>query len=276
MQPYEIVIFLALAVAYGAVLYWGVRKLYSPRRIDEPENGRSAAKKSFFGIFESARLNWARPARVLAGFRFARSRNRFAKSDVQKFALMTIVGMLIILFALVFAEHQPLDLYERDATDSTADIRALLEGDALVPPPALPPAVFVELEQQRPALASADRDWVKLQPEFRIRLLKLFKILKEKGYPLALLEGYRSPARQDMLANLGPHVTNARAFQSQHQYGLAADVAPIQDGKIIISEDNPWALAAYNAYGDAAKQQGLVWGGSWRMRDFGHVELRKD
>jgi peptidoglycan L-alanyl-D-glutamate endopeptidase CwlK len=89
-----------------------------------------------------------------------------------------------------------------------------------------------------------------------------------------LLEGYRSPARQDLLAAMGSAVTNARAFQSWHQYGLAADCAFLRDGKLVISEKDPWAMRGYQLYGEVAESLGLTWGGRWTMMDFGHTELR--
>ena len=91
---------------------------------------------------------------------------------------------------------------------------------------------------------------------------------------MALLEGYRSPSRQDELAKAGSHVTNARAFQSWHQYGLAADCAFWRDGKLVISEKDPWAMRGYQLYGEVAESLGLTWGGRWKMMDFGHTELR--
>ena len=63
---------------------------------------------------------------------------------------------------------------------------------------------------------------------------------------------------------------------SYHQYGLAADFAFVRDGKLVISERDPWAMGGYAHYGELAETVGLVWGGRWQMRDFGHVELRRE
>ncbi|AIO62842.1 D-alanyl-D-alanine carboxypeptidase family protein [Burkholderia mallei] len=118
-------------------------------------------------------------------------------------------------------------------------IAALLKGEQLVPPLPLPPEVFAtrEVEQVRPALKDASRDWNLLDTDFRTRLLLVYKIMREQhGYEMALLEGYRSPERQNRLAQMGSNVTNAAAFQSYHQYGLAADNAFLRDGKLVISE----------------------------------------
>jgi peptidoglycan L-alanyl-D-glutamate endopeptidase CwlK len=156
-------------------------------------------------------------------------------------------------------------------------VAALLAGEQLAPPVALPPDVFTtaEVELIRPMLVGASRNWGLLHPDFSARLLLAFKIMKEQhGYEMALLEGYRSPARQDALAASGSNVTNARAFQSWHQYGLAGDCAFLRDGKLVISEKDPWAMRGYQAYGQVAESLGLTWGGRWKMMDFGHTELR--
>ena len=101
------------------------------------------------------------------------------------------------------------------------------------------------------------------------------KWLRERhGYDLALLEGYRSPVRQERLAASGSHVSNARAFQSYHQYGLAADCAFVREGRLVISERDSWAMHGYRLYGEVAEAAGMVWGGRWTMMDFGHTELR--
>lgn len=158
---------------------------------------------------------------------------------------------------------------------SDESIRLLLDGEHLVLPKPPPPESFttVEVVAERPALATADRRWDKLDPDFELRLLHVFNRMESLGYKLVLLEGYRSPERQDQLAAMGNHVTNARAFQSYHQFGLAADCAFLRDGKIVISERDPWAMRGYQLYGQEAQAVGLVWGGSWKMMDLGHVEL---
>jgi peptidoglycan L-alanyl-D-glutamate endopeptidase CwlK len=149
-------------------------------------------------------------------------------------------------------------------------IQAALRPEALVPPPPLPPSTFIGTE--RPGLETANRDWARLDPDFMNLALRVFARMEARGYPLALLEGYRSPDRQDALAESGFHVTNARAFQSKHQYGLAMDVAPVRNGRLVISERDPWAMQAYLALGEEAEKEGLTWGGRWKLRDYGHIE----
>jgi len=224
----------------------------------------------------------------------SRARSQLARSakisqstavDMQKLLakrrllIFTTTGILATppLVALALRGRQ---LFQFDDTARVPDekIAALLNGEQLVPPPPLPPEVFAtqEVEQIRPALKDASRDWNLLDADFRTRLLLVYKIMHEQyGYEMALLEGYRSPERQNRLAQMGGNVTNAAAFQSYHQYGLAADNAFLRDGKLVISEKDPWAMRGYQLYGQTAEQVGLTWGGRWKMMDLGHVEYHK-
>lgn len=189
-----------------------------------------------------------------------------------------VLALTPILIVFVLKNVNRLDEYQLDATNPDSRIANLLRGEQLVPPPPLPPEVFqtAEVEAVRPMTATASRNWQQLDTDFEQRLLVIFKIMEEKhGIKMVLLEGYRSPERQNMLAKIGSHVTNAKAFQSYHQFGLAADCAFMRDGKVVISEKDPWAMNAYQLYGEVAESAGMVWGGRWKMMDLGHVELRK-
>jgi peptidoglycan L-alanyl-D-glutamate endopeptidase CwlK len=207
----------------------------------------------------------------------ARATVKFVRRHWIAFAIGVPIVLIPSLLALVMRKPGTLPGYEADEMLPDEQVAALLKGEHLVAPSALPPLAFAtqEVELIRPKLADASRNWGLLHPDFSQRLLLAFKIMKEKyGYEMALLEGYRSPARQDLLAGLGNQVTNARAFQSWHQYGLAADCAFWRDGKLIISEKDPWAMRGYQLYGQVAESLGLTWGGRWTMMDFGHTELR--
>lgn len=192
------------------------------------------------------------------------------------------VGAVLLVAAptlLVFGLRGPAIFDFGDEERMTErQIAILLEGEQLVPPPPLPPAVFTtrEVEQVRPDIVHASRNWRLLDAEFTQRLLVVFKLMEERhGYRMALIEGYRSPERQARLFEQGSHVTQARANMSYHQHGLAADLAFFRDGKVVISERDPWAMRGYQLYGEIAEQVGLTWGGRWKMRDLGHVELRR-
>ena len=227
---------------------------------------------------------------VQAGLHGARS----SRAPVREFAGTAMAwlwggrrGLLMALAALLLLPALALSLrawWRLDGFDHTAShsvdehVAALLQGEQLVPPPPLPPELFstLEVEASRPLLRTASRQWELLDADFRRRLLLLFKLLKEQhGYDAVLLEGYRSPERQEALARR-PAVTQAGAYESYHQFGLAADVAFLREGRIVISERDAWAWRGYQLYGELAASLGLTWGGNWRgLADYGHVELRR-
>ncbi len=199
--------------------------------------------------------------------------------------LLTVPPIGIVMFS----SGVQLQGFSDDRVQINPQVAALLKGEQLVPPAPLPPDIFIAVDAAMaespigklrqytvPLLASASRNWQLLDPDYAQRLLLVFKIMREQhGYEMALLEGYRSPERQDTLSKMGGHVTGAKAFQSYHQYGLAADCAFLRDGKLVISEKDPWAMKGYTLYGEVAESVGLTWGGRWKMMDFGHVEWRK-
>ncbi len=193
-------------------------------------------------------------------------------------ALAAILGSALL--ALALRGHVDVGAFDHTASHQVDErVAALLQGEQLLPPPALPPEVFTtpEVEQARPLVRFASRQWDLLDPEFRRRLLVVFQLLRERhGYEAVLIEGYRTPARQQQLAALGPATTQAGAFESYHQFGLAADIAFLRDNRVVISERDPWAMAGYRLLGETAGRVGLVWGGSWRsIQDYGHVELQR-
>lgn len=194
-------------------------------------------------------------------------------------ALAVTVIVAPPLIALALSGWQELGSFDHTAShEMNEQVAGLLRGEQLVPPPALPPELFMtrEVEQARPLIRYASRQWELLDEDFRKRLLIVYKLMLEKhGYEMVLLEGYRSPERQSQLASLGPNVTRAGAYRSYHQYGLAADSAFRRDGRIVIAETDPWAMRGYELYGEVARSVGLTWGGGWSLQDFGHVELRR-
>lgn len=194
------------------------------------------------------------------------------------FAMLAILLLIVpVVIAWSFGGRAMFDFSEQTiAADQR--IALLLEGERLVPPSPLPPEVFTtgEVEMFRPDAVGASRDWLLMDSGFVQRLLLVFKLMKERhSYEMVLLEGYRSPERQSQLFAQGGHVTQAAANMSYHQYGLAADAAFMRDGRIVISERDPWAMRGYALYGEISEELGLTWGGRWKMQDYGHVELRR-
>ncbi|MBB1595388.1 M15 family metallopeptidase [Achromobacter sp. UMC46] len=207
---------------------------------------------------------------------FGKASGTFSAYRWQIAAVLAVV-LLPSLFAFVM-RHNHTFFYEDRTAGPDPRIQALLTGERLVPPPPLPPEIFTtrEVELVRPNLGGASRDWNLLDADYRQRLLAAYRVMREEhGYEMVLIEGYRSPERQSELAAKGSHVTNAGAYQSYHQYGLAADSAFLRDGKVVVSEKDPWAMRGYELFGQTAERVGLTWGGRWKLMDFGHSELRR-
>jgi peptidoglycan L-alanyl-D-glutamate endopeptidase CwlK len=197
-------------------------------------------------------------------------------------AVLAALAVLVVvpLMAVAWRHWYGIDTFDHtDVRIRDERVAALLAGERLVPPAPLPPEVFTtrEVEMARPMVRFASRDWELMDPEFAQRLLMVYRIMREQhGYEMVLLEGYRSPQRQEQLAAMGGHVTKVGAFRSYHQFGLAADSAFMRMGKVVISERDPWAMRGYELYGEVAASLGLTWGGGWKsLKDLGHVELRR-
>lgn len=192
-------------------------------------------------------------------------------------ALLFLLPVALVMAWSLWRPHR-LGGFDETATPANTQVAQLLAGEQLVPPPPLPPEVFLaaDIVAEQPLLASADRRWNQMDPGFVQAVLQVFQVMKVKhGYDMALLEGWRSPQRQAMLAARGPTVTRAGPWQSYHQWGLAADCAFMREGRLVISERDPWARQGYALLGQVAEHMGLTWGGRWQMADLGHIEWRK-
>ena len=215
-----------------------------------------------------------------------------------------VAGFFLFASILIFTFTRPINPTKIEANylrEVDPQIYALLEGQILSPPPEVAESLIeeaiiaatntesaqpniqakvfniedVHMQHSHADLAAADRKWHKMNPRYKQRLLMVFKIMQKRhGYEMVLLEGYRSPERQNSLAG-NSNITRARGFQSYHQFGLAADVAFKRNGKVVISERDSWAMQGYQLYGEVAESVGLTWGGRWKsIQDYGHTEYR--
>lgn len=107
-----------------------------------------------------------------------------------------------------------------------------------------------------------------LHPYFREKVAQLISICKEKGIELALVETYRTRAKQNEYKSMGKKYTRSGGGHSKHQYGLAVDVVPIVDS---VAQWDDYKL--WRKIGVVGEQLGLRWGGRWRNPyDPGHFE----
>ncbi|OTG67802.1 D-alanyl-D-alanine carboxypeptidase [Acinetobacter sp. ANC 4470] len=216
-----------------------------------------------------------------------------------------VSGLLLFSSILIFSFTRPINPTKIEADylrEVDPQIYNLLDGQMLSPPAEVNVSLIEEaimaesqidtqqsiqaevfntniedlhMQHSHSDIASVDRKWHKMNPRYKQRLLMVFKIMQERyGYEMVLLEGYRSPQRQNLLAG-NRNVTRAKGFQSYHQFGLAADIAFKRNGKVVISERDPEVMKGYQLYGEVAESVGLTWGGRWKsIQDYGHTEYR--
>lgn len=94
--------------------------------------------------------------------------------------------------------------------------------------------------------------------------------MRRAGFDPIVEETIRSPERQAWLYGFGRDYDDGRKIvtwvhQSWHTFGLAAD---------IISRSMGWNAPSkfWNALGAASKDEGLIWGGTWKSPDRPHVQ----
>ncbi|MEJ7645594.1 MAG: M15 family metallopeptidase [Chryseolinea sp.] len=95
-----------------------------------------------------------------------------------------------------------------------------------------------------------------LHPIFRDRIVALIDACKKKGIELAIVETYRTPAKQHEYKTMGKQYTSSGAGKSKHQYGLAIDIVPIINNSAVW--DN---TALWRKVGVVGESLGMRWGG---------------
>lgn len=138
------------------------------------------------------------------------------------------------------------------------------------------------------ALDNITLDRIKtLHPKIRKEVLDAYTYVNEKllgkGVRLRFAYTYRSPEEQDKLFNQKPKVTNAKGWQSIHQYGLAFDIVILYDldGNGTF-ETASWdmkkdfdnnKIADWMQVTDYFKSIGYEWGGDWKsLKDAPHFQ----
>jgi len=111
--------------------------------------------------------------------------------------------------------------------------------------------------------ASAERIKL-LHPRMRPLAVRLLQEAKRQGINLRITAGLRTAAEQEALyqqgrTKPGAKVTNARPWQSYHNYGLAIDVVPLNQ-----FNQPDWNSTKWKQIGAIGKSVGLRWGGDFK------------
>lgn len=121
-------------------------------------------------------------------------------------------------------------------------------------------------------------DRTKLHPYLDYLMEIMIKYCNEQGIFLIITEGFRTVEHQDELyaqgrTKAGRIVTNARgsSYQSQHQWGIAFDIAIANQGHL-------YDMVYIRKVAEVAKKhcKSLGWGGDWKdFPDNPHFYLKK-
>lgn len=130
-----------------------------------------------------------------------------------------------------------------------------------------------------------------LEFETKVRCLMLLKESEKNGIILRIVQALRTSAEQDALYAQGRKdlwlvnelrralkwpdltkydnrvVTNARAWESWHNFGRAFDVVPMKDGV------PDWESTLWSQIGFMGEACGLEWGGRWSHPDKPHFQF---
>lgn len=101
------------------------------------------------------------------------------------------------------------------------------------------------------------------QSRTKLTIIGKIETLKRDGF------GFLSTILEAVGPHNGAYVTNACCGESWHNYGMAFDAVPSQDGKPQMNDKELW-----NKLGAHAESIGLTWGGRWKsFIDLVHFQM---
>ncbi|TCI57922.1 M15 family peptidase [Exiguobacterium sp. SH5S13] len=129
----------------------------------------------------------------------------------------------------------------------------------------------------------SDKAFANLHPHVRDRGESFVRLAYScLGLEVRLTSGYRSADEQNALyaqgrSKPGQVVTNAKAGQSYHNYGLAVDFVIIHDNRAdydLSADHNKSGEPDWQELGELGKALGFEWGGDWRsFPDYPHLQM---
>lgn len=120
----------------------------------------------------------------------------------------------------------------------------------------------------------SERNIATLRPEAQRKAREWMRECLDEGINLRIIAGTRTFAEQDRLyaqgrTAPGPKVTNARAGQSWHNFGVAWDFV------VFDAAGQPqWDHPGMDRAGEIGEALGLEWGGRWKFVDKPHLQVR--
>lgn len=122
------------------------------------------------------------------------------------------------------------------------------------------------------------RDLNELHPVVKAAAESALAECKAQGLDVLVTCTYRTPDEQNALyaqgrSKPGPIVTNARAYQSMHNFRCALDLVPLIHGK----PDWDGSHSSWHKIADIFKAHGFEWGYDWpRFKEMPHFQITRD
>lgn len=116
----------------------------------------------------------------------------------------------------------------------------------------------------------------KVHPTLAAKILQVIALAAKDGYRLTVTQGLRTIDEQNALyaqgrTRSGPIVTNARGGFSWHNFGLAVDLAYMDESGKPSWDEKRFNYRLFGKWGAAV---GLEWGGNWKkFRDQPHFQM---
>lgn len=189
------------------------------------------------------------------------------KSNLLLLASLIVSGLCLSAFVASSNTQRYMNLSFVSTYDPLSDTTKTLEGDLIEAElMADEVAVWKEWKTVENHTFGKDRgnipmiaDLNSLHPYFRDKINTLIVNCKAKGIELAVVESFRTHAKQSEYYSMGKKYTRSAGGKSKHQYGLAVDVVPMINGEPQWDNTKLWVKV-----GVEGEKLGLRWGGRWK------------
>ena len=123
-------------------------------------------------------------------------------------------------------------------------------------------------------------DETKLYPAFVSVIKQLLINCEKRGFVFFVIQGFRTPEQQSALYNQGRSlpgkiVTNAKALESFHNFGIAVDLCHDKDHKKENGLQPDWDMTAYRVLQEEAHKLNLTSGLDFKSFPEGpHIQMK--
>jgi peptidoglycan LD-endopeptidase CwlK len=161
-------------------------------------------------------------------------------------------------------------------TSTTGSVQSFQQKNGLQPLGIFDPRtrrkLFNPHSQDNMDKRQSSNDLTSLHPYVAMLARRFLELTRMQNLDVRITTAFRSWDESDRLfaqgrTTTGPIVTNARGGDSYHNWGLAFDAAPIENGQV--SND----IQKYFSLGHIGEQLGLKWGGTFKsIVDYPHFQ----